>query len=84
MAFEVLPDIQHPYSQYTLKDAVHLAVSNAQAFDHPVPATLPEVRDHIKAMAQRSGHNWITGAVALDVLDAAIDNRNLLEDCRIV
>lgn len=82
MAFENLPEVKHPFTQYSLADAVRLAVSNAQTFDRPIPETLEQVRGHIQAMADRSGHNWLTGYAALDVLDAAIDGKNLEEDCR--
>lgn len=77
-----LPLVKHPYTQYTLADAVSLAVENAKTFDRKVPQNLEEVREYIKDMASRSGHNWMTGAAALDVLDAAIDGKNLREDCR--
>lgn len=82
MAFENLPEVKHPFTQYSLADAVSLAVGNAQTFFHPVPVTLEQVREHIQGMMDRSGHNWLTGYAALDVLDAAIDGKNLEEDCR--
>jgi hypothetical protein len=82
MSFDNLPDVQHPFTQYTLRDAVSLAVSNAKTFEHRVPQTLDDVRKYIDDMAKRSGHNWLTGAAALDVLDAAIDGTNLRVGCR--
>lgn len=77
-----LADVRHPYTKYSLSDAVELAVSSAKVFERPIPKTLEQVREHIKGMADRSGHNWLTGAAALDVLDAAIDDKDLSAGCR--
>lgn len=77
-----LPDIKHPYTDYSLIEAVNLAVENAKMFDRKVPQSLEAVRDYINDMASRSGHNWMTGAAALDVLDAAIDGKDLRSNCR--
>lgn len=46
--------------------------------------SLVDARTLIESSARNSGHNWITGAVALDVLDAAIDCRDLSTSCRIL
>ena len=73
---QTLPEIKHPRTDYTLKQAVDLAVSNATTFDRKVPETLSEVREYIVAMYDRIDHNWITGMVALDVLDMAIDGED--------
>lgn len=78
-----LPAVAHPYTEYTLHDAVRLAVSNRQLQILPPPANLEEAREVIRAMAARGGV-WITGMAALDVLDAAIDGRDLTQSCRIV
>lgn len=77
-----LVDVRHPYTRYCLSDAVELAVLSAKAFERPIPKTLEQVREHIKGMADRSGHNWLTGAAALDVLDAAIEGKDLQAGCR--
>ena len=83
MDLQNLPVVNHPFTQYTLADAVNLAVANAKAFDHNVPGTLTEVREYIKGMYARCGHNWLTGAAALDVLDAAIAGTGIdVKTCR--
>ncbi len=82
MDLQSLPDVRHPYTEYTLADAVKLALSNAQLFEHKVPASLEEVRAYFHEMVARSGHNWLTGAAALDVLDAAIDGKDIAENGR--
>ena len=79
---DALPQISHPYAEYTLMDAVNLATNSCRAFNRPIPATLAEVRDVIVRMQQSASHLWITGMAALDVLDAAIDGRDLTKDCR--
>lgn len=82
MCLNDLPDVQHPYVDYSLKNAVSLARTNAQTFERKVPETLEEVREYIDEMAARSGFNWLTGAAALDVLDVAIDGKDLSKGCR--
>lgn len=77
------PEVKHPYSPYSLSDAVKLARGIASIREETV-SSLVEARTLIQRSAENSGHNWITGAVALDVLDAAIDGRDLLEDNRII
>lgn len=76
-------EVSHPYSAYKLSDAVRLAQGIASIRSEKVNSLLG-ARALIESSARNAGHNWITGAVALDVLDAAIDGRDLLEDCRIV
>lgn len=82
MMLKNLPDIKHPFTKYALSDAVELAVSNAEMFKHKVPTTLEEVRSYISDMQSRAGHQWLTGYAALDVLDAAIDGKDINKDCR--
>ena len=77
-------DLRHPYSDYTLKQAIRLATSTAYFAELEVPKNLPEVRRFISDMLKRSDHNWITAMVALDLLDAAIDGRDLTKSCRIL
>lgn len=89
-----LPVIQHPYTDYSLGDAVALAVNNARTFGRKEPVTLLEVRDYILDMQRRTDHQWLTGFevrmypclltyAALDVLDAAIDGRDIAKNSRI-
>lgn len=78
-----LPDVRHPHMIYTLEDAVMLAVENARTFQRPVPSTLSEVRDCIRDMQSRMDHQWLTGYAALDVLDAALDGRNIAKEGRL-
>lgn len=49
----------------------------------PEPKNLIEVRETIEDMAKRASHLWCTGMAALDVLDAAIDGRDLRQSCRL-
>lgn len=77
-------DLTHPYSDYTLKQAVELAQATAKDAKLEDPKSLPQVRRIISDMMKRADHHWITGMVALDVLDAAIDGRDLKKSCRIV
>jgi hypothetical protein len=72
-------EVSHPYSAYKLSEAVKMA----RGFDEEVNS-LVEARTLITDTARKCGFTWITGAVALDVLDAAIDGRDLLKDCRIM
>jgi len=67
-----VPDVRHPFCNYTLADAVRLATVQANIVGNDAPTTLEEARECIQSMADRVDHVWITGAVALDVLDAAI------------
>lgn len=77
------PNITHPYSKYSLAEAVALAKNSASLNDEPIES-LGTARTEIKRVMSACGHNWITGHVALDVLDAAIDGRDLLNDCRLI
>lgn len=80
-----LPVIQHPHTNYSLGDAVALAVNNARTFGRKEPATLLEVRDYILDMERPRDHltpKWL-GYAALDVLDAAIDGRDIAKNSRI-
>lgn len=79
-----IQDVRHPYTDYRLKEAIDLAQQHARTFDNPVPETMEEVRVYIKEMASHAGHIWITGMAALDLLDMAIDGRDLLAGNRIL
>lgn len=83
---DALPWILHPHAvhKYTLMDAVNLATAYYRTFNLPMPASLAEVRDVVVRMQQSASPLWITGRLALDVLDAAIDGRDLTKDCRLV
>ena len=77
-------DIKHPFAQYTLSQAVALAKQTAMLRDDPAVTSLSEAREAIQGAVKRSDHHWITGYAALDVLDAAIDGRDLSKDCRLI
>lgn len=81
---EKYENISHPYTNYSLGEAVALAVNHAKMFGHDSPQTLREVRDYIQGIQDRSDHQWLTGYAALDLLDASIDGRDLKGDCRLV
>ncbi len=76
--------ISHPYSEYTAADAINLANGNRSLNILPPVVSLREAREVVKDMLDRAESNWITGLVAMDVLDAAIDNRDLKLSCRII
>lgn len=82
--FDDVPEIKHPYADYTLTDALHLATGHRNLCLKPAPTTLEEAREVVKEMDDRSGFNWITGKTALDVLDAAIDGRDLTQSSRMI
>ncbi len=69
---------------YSLADAVRLANTEQSLGFQPKVTSLAQAREVIKARFKTVTHNWITGCCALDVLDAAIDGRDLKVDNRIV
>lgn len=77
-------NIHHPFADYTLADAVKLANNNRNLNLLPPVESLSEAREVVQAMVNRAGFLWITGMAALDVLDAAIENRELDESCRLI
>ncbi|MEP9853744.1 hypothetical protein ABDK10_13880, partial [Staphylococcus aureus] len=82
-SLDALPVIRHPYADYGLDEAVRLAVATKRIRMEPEPKNLIEVRETIEDMAKRASHLWCTGMAALDVLDAAIDGRDLRQSCRL-
>lgn len=76
--------VRHPFADYTLTDAVKLANNNRNLNLMAPVATLTEARDVVQDMHSRAGSTWITGMAALDVLDAAIENRDLRASCRLI
>lgn len=82
--FDDVPEIKHPYADYSLTDALHLATGHRNLCLKPAPTTLEEAREVVKEMEVRCGFNWITGKTALDVLDAAIDGRDLTQSSRMI
>lgn len=77
-------NVHHPFADYTLTDAVRLANNHRSLNLLPPVKTLSETREVIKEMATRASFTWITGMVALDVLDAAIEGRDLHVSCRLI
>lgn len=80
------PDIRHPHTEYSLAKAVSLA-KGIMSISDPAstgPGSLGEARSVIEESASRKDHVWITGMAALDVLDAAIDGRDLAAGNRLV
>jgi len=75
-----LPSLTHPLVDYSLIDAVLLAIGHQTVCMKEEPATLFEAREVVLGMAAQaaaSGRNWITGKAALDLLDSAIDGHDL-------
>lgn len=78
-----LLSLQHPHAQFTVRDAVELALEASQEDQKPRPRTLRQVRDTIQVKCDALPHIWLKGMAALDVLDAAIDGRDLAESSRL-
>lgn len=78
------PNIKHPFSEYTLSDAVALAKQTADMRGDPALTDLIDARNVIQQAVKRADHHWITGYTALDVLDAAIDGRDLNSSSRLI
>lgn len=76
------PNLHHPYDEYCLADAIRLANSERSLNCEPPVTSLEQAREVVKSMVPTVQHNWITGSNALDVLDAAIDGRDLTVDNR--
>lgn len=83
-ALSLSSNVHHPFADFSLSDAVKLANSNRSLNLLPPVESLTEVQEEVRGMYGRSGGTWITGMAALDVLDAAIENRNLRESCRLI
>jgi hypothetical protein len=81
-----LQDVKHPYSDYRLSDALRLAQNLAQlhAVGRIELKSAEQARQVIKDSLASAGHLWITGMTALDVLDAAIDGKDLLKKTRLI
>lgn len=76
-------NLKHPFADHSLADAVKIANNiKSLSLQRPV-ATLAEAREVIREAAKSAGHVWITGSCALDVLDAAIDGKDLSQRNRI-
>ena len=78
------PNVKHPYEVYCLEDAIGLANAKRTLNREPLVISLEQAREVVRSMLASRQHNWITGACALDVLDAAIDGRDLLTDNRLI
>jgi hypothetical protein len=76
--------LRHPYIAYTLREAIQLARGTRELRLQPPPASLQEAREIIADLVRTSAFNWITGQAALDLLDAAIDGRDLAANSRLV
>ena len=80
---KALLELQHPHAQFTVRDAVELAQGACAEDQKPRPRTLREVRAAIQVRSDGLPHIWLQGMAALDVLDAAIDGRDLAESSRL-
>lgn len=76
-------NIRHPFSEYTLAKAVALARNIASISGESV-TSLVEARAIVDRTNRKGGHNWITGSVALDLFDAAIDGFNITIGTRMI
>ncbi len=83
-AIDLSNNVRHPFADYSLSDAVALANNNRNLNLMPPIESLAEAREVVQAMSSRSSGTWITGMAALDVLDAAIENRDLRASCRLI
>lgn len=78
------PDIKHPYKEYRLSDAVQMAVGLASIRRREPVTSLQLAREVVQDELSVCGFSWITGYVAMDILDAAIDGRDLHNDSRLL
>ena len=76
-----MKDVRHPFEDYCLSDAMKVARGIASLNDLEVNSA-QQARELIKKSMASAGHLWITGMAALDVMDAAIDGRDLLKSNR--
>lgn len=76
-------EIKHPYSDYTLSDAVKLARTIVSISGEPLNS-LEDVRKIIDRSRRDCRHTWITGDVAMDLLDSAIDGFDIEMGTRMV
>ena len=83
-AIDLSNNVRHPFADYSLSDAVKLADSNRSLNLLPPVESLAEAREVVQGMSSRAGGTWTTGMAALDVLDAAIENRDLRASCRLI
>ncbi|CAB5555912.1 hypothetical protein [Stutzerimonas stutzeri] len=67
-----LPVITHSTEQFSLLDAVRIAVANRALIGEPAPNDLLEVRHVIEDMQRTAGHAWRTGEVALQIVNNGI------------
>jgi hypothetical protein len=79
---EPYQNVIHPRCNFSVGEAIALAINNAMWLNRRKPTTLQEVRDYICEMFDRVGCNWLTGLAALDVLDAVIDGKVINQSCR--
>jgi len=76
-------DIKHPYSKYKLSDAVALAMNIASISGESVKSMV-EARAVVDRSRKSCDHTWITGDVAMDLFDAAIDGFDIAMGTRMV
>ena len=72
-------NLKHPFRDISLADAINIANGIASLRLDPPPHDLREVRALFVDQIQKAGHVWITGLAALDLLDAAIENRDITQ-----
>lgn len=65
----------HPIERVNLKSVVEGICNACELHKHPLPVTLDDARSLLKKMIDASPHQWLTGNVWLEVLDAVIDGR---------
>ena len=78
-----LPEITHPHAEYKLADAVELVVGHCRLFGRQEPSSLAEVRVELERLHAEVSHTWLTVNAALDVVEAAIDGKDLSASNRI-
>lgn len=76
------PERTHPKTDFSLTQAVMIAIGHTTLSGKKEPATLDEVRSTLREMDNAARHTWLTGMAALDLLDAELDGRDLSSDSR--
>ncbi len=74
-------NIKHPHSSVDLEHAIRIA-QNKVPMGEPTLKTLQEVRDMLQAQLDNYDFVWLTGESAIELVDAAIQNKPIIEVIR--
>lgn len=75
---EKLPDLNHCYTKYTLREAVQMVVNSAEK--HSIVLTdASDAQSYLAAELQNCTFNWITGQTAMELITAYIEGKPIKE-----